>query len=1111
MRRHLVGIAAAALLAVPGVARAQGYFGQNKVQYATFDWHIIETQHFEVHYYGVERQAAVDAARMAERSYARLSRILQHEWREKKPLILYASQSDFAQTNTTGEDLGEGTGGFTDFYRHRMVMPFTGSYADLQHVLTHEMVHAFQFDIFARGHAGNGLSTISQINPPLWFLEGMAEYLSIGPVDPQTSMWMRDAAIHGNMPTIEQLTYDGRFFPYRYGHALWAYIGQKWGDESIGAILQGTMAGGIERAFQRVLGITLDQLGDEWVEAVQNTYLPQVPNQERPRTMARMVLNQRNSGGRYHVSPQISPDGRSVVYLSERNFFFIDMYLADVETGKHVTKLVSSAFNANFESLRFVNSAGSWAPNGREFMFVSKNRDQDVLNIMDVRHRRVERTLRLGFSGIGNPSFSPDGLKIVFTGFKGGWSDLYIVDADGQNLRRLTNDANADLMPQWSPDGRTIAFSTDRGPATDFSALRFSNLRIALYWLDGDSIQVLPRMDEGKNTNPVWAPDGQSLAFLSNRTGIDNVFLYDFAAQNVYQLTRAYTGISGITDLSPAISWARDADRMVITYYEDGAYNVYSVDNPRALKREPFRSDPMIALQYANASAQPLRADYALGSNLRQLSVSDATPLQAISPQAAMPAAGVLPGPTNPPGASAPAPGAAPAGGQPAASPSSPSGSIYRNGGSLRPSGDRAELPAGSAARPLSVAALLDSVQLALPDTLEFTFKDYKPQYSADFVSRPTIGYERDNFGRGFFGGAAVQLSDLLGDHQILLAGAVNGRISEAQFYAAYTNIAHRWNWQVSASQQVLYYYGGTDSVGNPVLDRWTIRQVGAEFVRPFNRFQRLELSAGILNLAQSTLTELPCIDPTTGLEYVCADQINDGISQVALMPSIALVDDNSLFGYTSPFIGHRYRVQMSQAIPLGGNGLQYTQGLLDLRSYKMLGIPFFTLATRVTGMGRFGRDEGIFPMFMGQPDLVRGYTYGSFLNNECLNAQSNGQPTDGCRVLNQLVGSRMVVGSAELRFPLLRSGAFGFIPVGLPPVEGAFWYDAGLAWNGGDKVQWTRSITDPDNVRSPISSYGFAVRMNLFGFAILNLDYAVPRNRPGLGGYWILSLNPPF
>jgi hypothetical protein len=468
----------------------------------------------------------------------------------------------------------------------------------------------------------------------------------------------------------------------------------------------------------------------------------------------------------------------------------------------------------------------------------------------------------------------------------------------------------------------------------------------------------------------------------------------------------------------------------------------------------------------------------------------------------------VLPGPT-PPAAAPPATGGgAPTGGRPAASgapiaPVSPGGSIYRNGGSLRPSETRQEGQPGIGARPLSVAALLDSVQLALPDTTEFTFKEYKPHFTADFVSRPTIGYARDNFGRGFFGGAAVQLTDLLGDHSITLAGSVNGRISEAQFYGAYTNIAHRWNWQVSASQQVFYYYAGSDSLGNIQLNRWTIRQVGGLFVRPFNRFQRLELSGGLINLAQSTLTDFVCFDPTSGQSYACAESITDGVSKVAFVPSIALVYDNSLFGYTSPFIGHRYRFQVSQAI----GGLQYTQALADVRSYTMLGLPFFTLATRVTAIGRVGPDEGIFPVFIGSPDLVRGYTYGSFVSNECT-ANPSG---NGCRSLNQLVGTRVVVGSAELRFPLLRSGAFGFIPVGLPPVEGAFFYDAGLAWQNGSTVQSSRNISDPDNIRAPVTSYGFAVRVNLFGFAILNLDYAIPQNRPGQHGYWILSLNPPF
>ncbi len=97
---------------------AQQYFGMNQVQYKHFNWRVIETEHFLVHYYPEERAGAMDAARMAERSYARLAKILDHQFREKKPIILFASRSEFGQNNVTG-DLGEGTGGVTEASRHR--------------------------------------------------------------------------------------------------------------------------------------------------------------------------------------------------------------------------------------------------------------------------------------------------------------------------------------------------------------------------------------------------------------------------------------------------------------------------------------------------------------------------------------------------------------------------------------------------------------------------------------------------------------------------------------------------------------------------------------------------------------------------------------------------------------------------------------------------------------------------------------------------------------------------------------------------------------------------------------------------------------------------------
>ena len=146
-----------------------------------------------------------DAARMAERAYARLSRMLDHQFREKKPIMLFSSRADFGQNNVTG-DLGEGTGGVTEAMRHRMLLNFTGDYRSFEHVLTHEMVHAFQYDVFARGKAGNGLQALAQFLPPLWFAEGMAEYLSLGPSGAATNTWMRDAALNGKIPTIKQLT-----------------------------------------------------------------------------------------------------------------------------------------------------------------------------------------------------------------------------------------------------------------------------------------------------------------------------------------------------------------------------------------------------------------------------------------------------------------------------------------------------------------------------------------------------------------------------------------------------------------------------------------------------------------------------------------------------------------------------------------------------------------------------------------------------------------------------------------------------------------------------------------------------------------------------------------
>src|SRR5919106_1338411 len=604
LRRTAPALVLLLLLGLPGMLSAQ-YFGRNKIQYTNFDFKVIQTEHFDVYFYERERVAAMDAARMAERSYARLSKVLNHEFRERKPIILYASHSDFQQTNATQVG-GEATGGVTDFARNRAVLPFTGSYADFEHVLIHEMVHQFQYDIWSRGRAGAGIATLIAIAPPLWFAEGMAEYLSQGPIDPETAMWLRDASLEGKLPTIDQMTVDPyEFFPYRFGHALWSYVAERWGDEAVGAILKATLAGGVEPAFRRTIGMTLEQLSDQWRDAVQKRYLPDIG--ARARAVADELLTEKRSDGTLHLAPALSPDGSQVAYFSEMDFYSVDLFLADGVSGEVKRRILKSGISSNYETYRFINSQANWSPDGKFLAFAAKRGARDVIVIVDVERNKEVKRIEVKLNGVTTPAWSPDGQHLVFTGYDGGLSDLFVVRRDGSGLRRLTEDKYADLHPVWSPDGKTIAFATDRGEGTNFKTLAIGNMRIALYDLDTGSIELLDQMEQGKNVSPQWSPDGQSIAFVSDRNGVSNIFLYELREKSLYQLTDFYTGAQGITPLSPVLSWASQADRLAFVYFEKGKYDVYTLSNPRGLKRQPYRhTAPDSSGMLASTTALPV-------------------------------------------------------------------------------------------------------------------------------------------------------------------------------------------------------------------------------------------------------------------------------------------------------------------------------------------------------------------------------------------------------------------------------------------------------------------------------------------------------------------------
>jgi hypothetical protein len=388
-------------------------------------------------------------------------------------------------------------------------------------------------------------------------------------------------------------------------------------------------------------------------------------------------------------------------------------------------------------------------------------------------------------------------------------------------------------------------------------------------------------------------------------------------------------------------------------------------------------------------------------------------------------------------------------------------------------------------------------------------------------MARPTIGYERDNFGRGFFGGTAVSLSDMLGNHTLIFSGAVNGRLAEAQVLAAYINQQHRMNWLVGASQDPLYFYlptlfasGGTSGLDTitPRIERFVIRQAFAQAYYPFSTFTRVELGAQFANIDQAVLSQQYLTD---GFNIApIGDPVTQDLASVSYYgPTAALVHDNSLPGWVGPFAGSRWRFQVSPTF----GAWHFTEGLADWRRY-FFARPF-TLALRGIFYGRYGRDANLFPSFLGSTELIRGYTSGSLINHECLSEPTATTGASGCPSLDQLIGSKLAVVNLELRFPLTRSLVLGFLPVGFPPIEGAIFYDAGLAWNGtscdgtpGSCVVLKRNGQDPEIYREPLRSWGGSIRMNVLGFVVLRLDYTKPLSRPTYNSsYWTLSLGPTF
>ncbi len=905
---------------VPTDATAQA-FGKNKVPRHDRSWRVFHSPNFDFHYYPEEREAAQEALLLAERAYERLSRILDHEIQDPIPFLFYASQTEFRETRAIRGLIGEGTSGVTELLKRRVVVPFTGSYADLDHVITHELVHAFQIDILSQTGFGRSVGSISWA-PPLWVMEGLAEYLSTPGMNHHTEMWVRDALVTGQLLSVEQLSRVADIRVYRFGQSLVAHIGEEFGDEMLGTWFR-SMARrhSLERGTSESIGLTLEKLSVDWADSLRHRYLPDLLEREKPTAYGRQLTDHTDGYAAFYISPAVSPGGTEMVYISDQSLY-TDVYLASALDGSHEQRLLRGQRKEEFETFRFFRSAIDWAPDGEHIALVTRSGGRDRIIVVNVRNQEVIESYAPDLDELVSPCFSPDGKRIAFVGLSEARSNIYVVDRATGTVTQLTDDRWSADQPAWSPDGTRIAFVTDRGYVSSRDQDSFSPWRLAFLELATGRVELLPGQ-WGKHLSPQWFPDGRHLLFISDRTGIANLFVRDLATERDYQLTDLVTGVSGITENGTAASLSDNGHRLVFSVYEKGGLSLYAMRDPLSRLEDAVIWSPPEA--ETDRETEPELARSGLTRWL-----------------ASLPGHGV----------------AVP-----------PEGEIrlrqvYPQAGTLvtETSSGREILPLP--AHPVEPADLeLGDVfeeTYELPDSLEIEEKPYRPKLTIDYAQAGGLYAS----GFGMLAQSMLVFSDILGEKNLALALDVAGSLEEGNYLAAYTDYGSRPAFGIALYQ----YWTGYGYSGVPGyledFEQRLLRGMRTTWLHPISRFRRFEASLDVVHEKRYVYS---CGNQEVTDPWDC-DWDEQRSSAWYLRPEAAWVHDSALWGPTGPLDGRRTRLSAYATI-----GQRASHGVsLDHRLYYNVS-RWYAFALRGVFAGEWGQENR--KLIFGGPYTLRGFT----------------------------------------------------------------------------------------------------------------------------------------
>ncbi|MYI74890.1 MAG: hypothetical protein F4057_06095, partial [Acidobacteria bacterium] len=583
----LLALALAAGAAAPLHAQQDffPYWGKNRVKYDRFDWHIYETDHFEIYYYPELEEHLERVAGYAESAYQEVSARLRHDLAFAVPLIVFKTHSEFEQQNVFPGARPEGVGAFAEPARNRIVLPIDEGPDGLYRLITHELTHIFEFDIIPRGIIRQGV--------PLWVDEGLADFLA-GVWRPLDIMQVRDVAVSDTVPDMTRFQSYGGFASgrvvYNLGHAVFEFIESRWGDNGIRSFmfaLRRSSVGGGGDPYEEAFDLEAEEFDEEFKQYLRERFEP-FEDKEQPSDYGRnLAPDPLRSRYPVLISIEASPSGEVIAAAAlNRKNRELDIVLISAHTGDVIRNL-TEPFDQDL-GFQYISMLGlrwntvpwlSWSPDGdRIAYFVRKNKYKSLV-IQNVVTRDIEQIIDLDMvDEPESPDFSPDGRSVVFSALTRAVGDIYRIDLATHEVTKQTEDELADYGPIYAPDGNSILhlkrisgnnklFRLDLATGERTQVTFGTHDEGGAQFIDDRTIVFASTaVDPGSPIDPQVARDGE----------IFNVWTLDLENGELHQYTDTSTGNVNPVPIAPEEDG--EPERFAfITYYES-EYGLHTVE-----------------------------------------------------------------------------------------------------------------------------------------------------------------------------------------------------------------------------------------------------------------------------------------------------------------------------------------------------------------------------------------------------------------------------------------------------------------------------------------------------------------------------------------------------